>query len=148
MVKRVETLPRIEAEAGVRYEDTRLAQRARPARQRLGWLLLAGAAGLAIEAFLSAQPGWLLGTLLVALTAWSVRASRLVGVLGAALTAVLAVSIPLALVAAGARDLEALLTAGVAVTWGVAMLPDVILLVRDQELQHAFGLWARRDERD
>lgn len=144
MVRRVETLPRIEAEAGVRYEDTKLAQRSRRARPRLGWLLIAGAVGLAIEAFLQDQPGWMLGTLLVALTAWSVRAGRLVGVIGAALTAALALLIPLAMLATGPRDVSALLTAAITVTWGAAMLPDVVLLVRDQELQHAYGLWARR----
>lgn len=145
MVKRVEVLGEAESEAGAPYEETRLAQRAVKARTRLGGLLLIATGLLLVEAVLLRSPGWALAAVLVGATAWGVRKGRLGAVVAAALVAILAVLLPLRFFFEGGRDAATLLTMAVAGVLGLAALPDVVLLLRDAELQHAYGRWARRD---
>lgn len=145
-MKRGELLSALEAEAGVRYDDTRLARRAGPARRRLAWMLAVGAAALAVEAVVGPR-GWLAGAAALAVLAWGARAGRLAAVIGATLAALLFACLPVWFLATQDAGVPATLTLALSIVYGVAMLPDLVLLLRDAELQHAFGLWARRDER-
>lgn len=145
VVKRVRVLDEIDSEAGVPYEETRLARQAVKGRQRLFGLLLLAVGGLLIEAVAQRSFGWAIAALAVAATAWGVRKGRLGAVVAAALVALLCILLPLRLLGEGERDAAALLTMGVSVVFGLACLPDVVLLLRDAELQHSYGRWARRD---
>lgn len=145
MVKRSRVLAGIDAEADVPYEDTRLAKRAARARPRLALLLAVGAAGFALEAVLSRAPGMALGALALGAAAWGVRAGRLGGVIASALAALLGATIPLALMFVGERAIEERVVMSFIIAWALAMLPDVLTLVRDAELQYAYGRWARRE---
>lgn len=146
MVKRARVLADVEVEADVPYERTRLARRAVRARPRLAVLLLVGAAGFLLEAALAREAMMLLGAGALAFTAWGAWKGRLGGVIAAALVGVLAMLVPLALMVVIERSVgERVIMAFVAL-WGAAMLPDVLTLVRDAELQHAYGRWARRAE--
>lgn len=144
MVKRAHELADLEREAEVPYEATRLARRAPRARGRLGWLLAAGAAALVLLAAATRGWGWLLPALAAAAAAWGVRAGRLGGIVGAGLLAVLGVALPLALFGTGTRDGTEVLFMALFAALGVACLPDLVTLLRDAELQHAYGRWARR----
>lgn len=145
MVKRTEVLGAAEAEAGLPYERTRLARRAPAARRRLFFLLLLGAGGMMIEAAFARQPAWLLGAAALVLVAWGVHAGRLGAVIAAGLAALLLLLVPLGLLAIGPRDAIRVVTCLVVAAYGATLLPGVVLLVRDAELQHAYGLWARRE---
>ena len=144
MVKRSDVLAGVESGAGVPYEETRLAKRAVPARRRLAFVLLLGALALALEAVVTRGGLWALGAAAVALTAWGVKGGRLGALVAAALVALLATLLPLRFLVLGLPDAIGIVTGAVSVAFGLAMLPDVVLLVRDAELQHAYGLWARR----
>lgn len=144
VVKRSDVLERVAAEADLPYEETALARRAPAARRRLALLLLLGAAGFALEAAFARNAAWLLATAALALTAWGVRKGRLGGLVAAGFAGLLALLVPLALLAVGPRDAVRVVTCLVGVAFGASLLPDVVLLARDAELQHAYGLWARR----
>lgn len=144
MVKKARVLE-TEVDADVPYEETRLAKRALRARPRLALLLLAGAAGFAVEGALARDGFAIAGALALGLVAWGVRKGKLGGIVAAALAAVLAVLIPLALMAALSGAWGEKVALAFVVAWGAIMLPDVLTLVRDAELQHAYGRWARRE---
>lgn len=145
MVKRSEVLAGVDAEAGLRYEETALAKRAVPARRRLFFLLLLGAGAFLLEAGVTRSGWWVAAAAAVALTAWGVRRGRLGALVAAALVALLATLLPLRFLVLGLPDALGVVTGAVSVAFGLALLPDVVLLVRDAELQYAYGLWARRD---
>lgn len=146
VVKRSRVLDELQAEAEVPYEETRLAKQALRARRHVALLLAIGAGGLALEAIVQRNALWLVPAALVLASAWSLRRSgALAGVIGAAFTAVLAVLLPLGFAALGVEDRAGWIAVVVSIAWGVALLPGVLTLVRDAELQHAYGLWARRD---
>lgn len=144
VVKRSRLLEEVDAEAEVPYEQTRLARAAAKARPRVAILLLLGAGGLVIEALAQREPLWLVPAALVAACAWGTRRGALAGMIGAALTAVLAVLLPIGFAALGVEDAAGWITIIVSIAWGIALLPGVLILVRDAELQHAYGRWARR----
>lgn len=144
-MKRSDVLDRVEDEAGVSYEGTALARRAAGARKRLSLVLLLGTGALLVEVAVSRQPLWLAPALAAGLAAWGVRKGRLGALLGGAFLATLAVLVPLAWLGVGPRDPASVVTALVSVALGASALPDVVVLLRDAELQHAYGLWARRD---
>lgn len=147
MVKRVPVLEQATDEAGARvaYERTPLARRAVRARRRLAGLVALGALVLAIEAAVARSPLAGVGALALGLTAWGVARGRLGASVAAAFAAVLAILLPLRFLLMGGlapADLVALL---VSVALGLAALPDLVTVLRDHELQHAYGLWARRE---
>lgn len=144
MVKRSDVLARVQAEADLPYERTTLAQRAVPARRRLSLILLLGAALLALETLLTRNPAWLLPAAFVALASWGARRGHLAALIAAGFTALLAILIPFALMMTIARDPVSIITGIVSIAFGASLLPDVILLARDAELQYAYGMWARR----
>lgn len=133
-----------EVEADVPYEETRLARKAGPARRRLAVLLLLGAVGFLFEAGITRAPLMVLGALGLGAAAWGSWRGRLGGIVAAALIAVLATLIPFAFLFLGERALGQKVALGFVIAWAVAMLPDILTLVRDAELQHAYGRWARR----
>lgn len=145
MVKRVRVVDAIEAEAGIAYEDTPLARRAIVARRRLAALLALGALVAALEAAASARWLWIVPALALAASAWGVRAGRLGGVLGAGFAAVVAVGTALWALLASDPSTADLVAWLVALALGGGALPDIVTLLRDAELQHAYGRWARRD---
>ena len=133
-----------EVPADVAYEDTPLAKRALGARRRLRNGLLLGALLLLVDA--GATRSVLLAALAaaVALTAWRVPRGRLPPLVWTGLEALAAVLLALwaALLggwglAEGARVAATLLLVAV-------LAPTYVLLLRDAELQHAYGRWARR----
>src|SRR5581483_8148537 len=99
---------------------------------------------MAISAVADRSLGWALGAAAALALAWSVRRGSLGAVVGAALLALLAVLVPLRLLFVAERDLATYATFVLALAFGAACLPDVVLLLRDAELQNAYGLWARR----
>lgn len=133
----------VDQAAELPYGRTRLAQRAPAARRRLTGILLVGSLALVIEAAASSYT-WLVPAALVVLTAWGVARARLGGLIAAGLTAALAAFLPLAFAAFLLRSASTLVALGVSFVLGVAALPDVLLLMRDAELQDAYGFWARR----
>lgn len=145
MVKRSRVLDEAHAEADVPYESTRLARDAPRARGRVALLLAIGAGGFVLEALAQATTLWLFPALGVLGAAWGVRRGRLGGIIAAALVAALAVLVPLGFAAMGVDEPATWIALVVSVAWGVALLPGVLTLLRDAELQHAYGLWARRD---
>lgn len=146
MVKQRPLLDGIEREAGVRYHDTKLARRAPAARRRLLILLGIALGGMLVEGALHGS-GWFAGAVILALAMWRLHAQTLGGLVLTALLALLAVLVPVGLYGTTRPDDAAtLVPMGVALVLGLAALPDAVLLARDAELQHAFGLWARRDE--
>lgn len=146
MVKRSRVLEdEVGAEAPVPYEETPLAKRASRARRRLALVLAAGAILALARAALALSFGWVLVAAALAATAWGAREGRLGGVVSAALAALVAIMLALRVVFVGATDAPTLIQAGVAFAFGAACLPDVVTLLRDAELQHAYGLWARRE---
>lgn len=144
VVRKSRVLDEAQAEAEIPYEETRLARRAPRARRRLFGLLLVGALALGIDA-VAREPLWAIPALGLVGAAWGVRAERLGGLVAAAFAGLLATLLGLVVlgfVRPGGADLVAAL---VALGLGAATLPDVLTLVRDAELQHAYGRWARRD---
>lgn len=133
------------AEADVPYEETRLARRAPRARNRLALLLLVGAAGFAIAAALARDGLMAMGALGIAAAAWGAWKGRLGGIVAAAFVGLLAALVPLILLFMDPRALGDRIVMGLVVLWGASLLPDALTLVRDAELQHAYGRWARRD---
>lgn len=144
VVKRSRVLE-TEVEADVPYEETRLARKAAKARPRLALVLLVGAAGLTLETVLERDALMLALALAVVVAAYAVRRGKLGGVVAAALVAVLAALIPFALLFVGERTIAERVILSFVIGWGLAMLPDVLTLVRDAELQYAYGRWARRE---
>lgn len=145
VVKPARLLADIDAQAGIRYEETRLAREAPAARRKLAWLLAIGAAALSLEALLQREPLWLVGTIWAGLAAHRVRAGTLGGLIMSALTAAVATILAITLLARGPGSATDVITLVLAAIWGALMLPHVVLLARDAELQHAYGMWARRD---
>lgn len=143
-MRKSRVLVEVEADAGLPYEQTALARRAIPARRRLSWLLLATAAAMLIEAAVTRTPWWPVGSALVGAAAWGVSRGRLGATIGAAFVAALAIMLPLRLFFVTERDFPLIASLVLGMGLGVAMLPDIVTLVRDHELQNAFGLWARR----
>lgn len=127
-----------EIDADITYDQTRLAKRAPGARKRLAALLLAGAALCVIPL----SVGWGMAAIALGAIAWAVWRGRLGGIVSAALAALVAVMLPLRLVFIGEFEWWALAP----LVLGLATLYDIVLLIRDAELQNAFGLWAKRDE--
>lgn len=146
VVRRSRALELVEEEAGVPYAQTALAKKAVRARRRLVALLALGAILFLVESVAARQAGWVLAALFAAGAAWGVRGGRLGGVVSAALLAVLAVLVPLGLAFVGTPDTLALFAMVVSAALGLSALPDVLTLIRDAELQHAYGLWARADD--
>lgn len=147
MVKKVRVLDAVMAEEADRpYEETDLARRAPAARKRLTALVLLVAAALVLEAALRGNGLWLVPALFTLGAALLLHKKRLGGLLASGFVALLCTLLPPVLFAMGARDTASVLTMGIAFVFGVACLPDLVLLVRDAELQHAYGLWARRKE--
>lgn len=145
MVKRSRLLERTELEEGAPpYAETDLARRAAKARPRLAILAVVGAAGFGLEAALARDPAMALGAILLALAAFGVWRGRLGAVVAVALASALAIFVPLALFALGGVSLDEGVPMAFAVVWGALLVPDVILLFRDAELQYAYGMWARR----
>lgn len=144
MVRRSHELADVEAEAGVPYEGTRLAQHATRARKRLAWLFFAAAALLVAYGIAASAWGWYLVAVAVGGAGLGVRADRLGGLVAAGLLATVGVLLPLALFGMGTREGFALVGMVGALGLSLAMMPDIITLIRDAELQHAFGRWARR----
>lgn len=130
--------------ADLPYEETRLAKRAPGARKRLTGILLVGAVALAIEAYATSF-AWLGPCAFVLLVAFRLQGPRLGAIMGAGLVATLAALLPLALLFFIEHSPSTLVALGVSFVLGVAALPDVILLMRDAELQNAYGLWAKRE---
>lgn len=145
MVKRSEVLAGVDAEAGLPYGQTRLAQRAVGSRRRLSFFLVGGAFAFLLEAAVTRHAWWVLGAVVLGLAAWGIRKGRLGALVVAALAAVLAVLLPLRFLVLGLPDTPALVTGAVSFVFGLALLPDVLTLVRDAELQHTYGMWARRE---
>lgn len=145
MVKRSRVLKEVEADAGLPYEQTALARKAVGARRRVSLFLAGGALAMLLEAALGPNAWWLLGALALGLFAWGVWRGRLGGIIGAALVALLCMLLPLRFLALGLPDTIPLVTGVISFVFGLALLPDVLTLVRDAELQHSYGLWARRD---
>lgn len=145
MVKRARVVEAAEQEAEVAYEQTRLAARAKRARTRLAALTGLGAMVATIEAFATGRYLWLAPALALAATAWGVRRGGLGSAVAAGFAAVLAVSISLWGALATSPSPSDLIAWLVALVLGAAALPDVVVLLRDAELQHAYGRWARRD---
>lgn len=145
VVKRARVLDDIDAD--VPYGETRLARRAPGARKRLVVLLALFVAGFSLEAYLSGSVLWLLPGLFAAGAALALRKERLGGLVATALLALLATLLPLGILGvarpADGADVVALVACALL---GVAALPDVVLLARDAELQHAYGLWAQRSD--
>lgn len=145
MVKKARVLDvEVDAEADIPYARTRLAQRAPKARRRLAALLAIGAALMAVNAIALASVGWGLGAAAALACAWGVSRGRLGAIVAAALVALLAILVPLRLLFLAERDVATWATFAAALALGGAMLPEIILLFRDAELQNAYGLWARR----
>jgi hypothetical protein len=150
VVKRSRVLIDAEGEAAVPYEETRLAKRAVRSRARLAGLLAAGAALLALEfvaALLQAHVAvfWLVAAPLLLAAGVGVRRGRLGAIVGAALLALVGVLLPFTVLALDAGGGWARVVGLVApMLLAAACLPDVVLLLRDAELQHAYGRWARR----
>lgn len=145
MVKRSRVLDEAQAEAEVPYAQTRLAREAPRARTRVALLLVLGAGGFVVEALAQRSALWLFPALGILGAAWGARRGRLGGIIAAALVAALAVLVPLAFAALGVDDPATWILVVVSVVWGLALLPGVVTLLRDAELQHAYGLWATRD---
>jgi ABC-type glycerol-3-phosphate transport system permease component len=135
----------VDTEAEIPYGETRLAQQAPRARRRLAGVLAVSALLMAVNAVADRSAGWALGAAAALALAWGVRRASLGAVVGAALLALLAVLVPLRLLFVAERDLGTYATLAVALVFGAACLPDVILLFRDAELQSAYGMWARRE---
>lgn len=134
-----------EVQAEVPYEETRLAKAAAPARRRLAIFLLLGAVGFVIEAALARDAWMVAGVVALAATAWGVWFGRLAGIVAAGLAALLAIGIPLGFLGMSADRSGESLALVFVVVWGLAMLPDLVTLVRDAELQSAYGRWAARE---
>lgn len=144
VVKQSRVLADLDAEAEIPYEKTRLARRAARARPRLAVLLLAGGAAFLVEGAM-ARNGWmLLAAPVLAAVAWGAWKGWLGAVVAAAFVALLALFVPIALIAMGGRALGETIALAFVSLWGLILLPDVLTLVRDAELQHAYGRWARR----
>lgn len=146
MVKRSRVLSEeVEAKAELPYAQTRLARRAAKARPRIAVVLLLGAAGFALEAALARDALMGAGALALVATAWGAWRGRLGGVIAAALAATLAILVPAAMLFLVERAIAERVVMGFVIVWGALMVPDVVTLIRDAELQYAYGLWARRD---
>lgn len=146
MVKRSRVLDtELAADAEVPYEETRLARAAAKARPRLALLLLLGAAGFVLEAALTREAFVGGAAAALALVAWGVKRGRLGATIGAAFAALLAVTVPLAFMLMFERAVGEKVIMGFVIAWGAILLPDALTLVRDAELQYAYGRWARRD---
>lgn len=144
MVKRSRVLDEAEEEAELPYAETALARRAMRSRPRLAVLLLAGGGTLVAAAALAREPAVAAGAIVAALVAWGVRRERLGGIVAAGLVSILAFSVPIAFMFLEDLGLAESIALALVAAWGAALAPDVILLVRDAELQHAYGRWARR----
>lgn len=125
------------------YEETKLARRSPAARRRLAALLVAGAAACAVAAWWRRDTSWLLGAASLPLVALVVLRGRLGGLIAAALAALVTAGLSIWWLAHAPPAADAVALA-VALALALASLPDVVLLVRDAELQHAYGMWARR----
>lgn len=136
----------VDVAADVPYEETRLAKQAVRGRKRLVGVLLVGALVTALEGFVTRAPLMGIATLYLLAAAWGVHRGTLWGIVAAGLAGILATFVPLAAWATMGIARPDLIPALVAVVLGVATLPDVVLLARDAELQHAYGKWARRED--
>lgn len=143
MVKRSRLLEELDAEA-TPYAETPLAKAAVGARKRLAILIALGAAGFIVEGLLARDTWMALGTLPLLLIAVSVWMGRLGGIIAAGFVAVVAFGLAVYFLStSGSTWPEKVPLAFVAI-WAVAMTPDIVTLLRDAELQNAYGLWARR----
>lgn len=143
VVKPSRVLDEAQAEAEIPYEETRLARQAPKARRRLFGVLLVGALALGIESW-ARDPLWVVPAVGLVGAAWGVRAQRLGGIVAAAFAGLVATLLGLGVLAFARPGGSDLVAALVALVLGAASLPDVLTLVRDAELQHAYGRWARR----
>lgn len=146
VVKRTRVLETIEEEAGVPYEETRLARQAIVSRRRLIGILLVGALVLLLEAAAQTSVMPAVASVAVVATAWGVHRGRLGGTVAAALLAVLAMLLPVRMFFITSPDASTAIALAVSVVLGIAALPSVVTLLRDAELQHTYGRWARRSD--
>lgn len=144
VVKRARVLEGLEAEADLPYEETALARKAVGARRRLAYLLVAAALACLVAAIVARSWGWAAGALALGAAAWGVRAGRLGAIVASALAALVAFGLALRVLLVGPYDAPSLAGAAVALVLAAASAPDLVTLVRDAELQHAYGRWARR----
>lgn len=145
VVKKSRVLKESNAEADVPYAQTRLARQASRARPRVTILLALGVFGFLFEAALTQSVAWALAAVALALLAWGTRAGKLSAMIGATFVAVVALLVPVVIALVLKPAQADVVTLAFVAVWGLAMLPDTVTLLRDQELQHAFGLWARRE---
>lgn len=145
MVKRANVLDGAQAEAEIPYEETRLGRTAPRARRRLAVLLLVGALFAVVETVLARTWWTALAAGALVLTAWGAHRGSLGGIVAAGLAAALAAGIPLVVWGVLGLSRAEVVPALAVALLGAAALPDVVLLLRDAELQHAYGRWARRD---
>lgn len=145
VVKESRVLEAVQAEADLPYPETRLAKAAPRARRRLATVLLLGAlVGVLEFAFAGTWLALAAGAWCGA-SAWGVWKARLGGTLAAGFVATLAALVPLAAWGVLGLSRPDLMLAIVVSALGFGALPDVVTLIRDAELQHAYGLWAKRD---
>lgn len=145
VVKTADVLGGVEAEAGAPYEATALARRAARARPRLALLALAGAAILLASTLVTgALAAAIAGAAALVLLAWGVRQGKLAALVGVAFAALLTLGLAIADLSTARPGGARLGLDLVALALAAGALPDVVLLVRDAELQHAYGRWARR----
>lgn len=143
VVKKSRLLEELDAEA-TPYAATPLAKRAIGARKRLALLFALGAAGFAVEGALARDTWMIVGTIPLLLIAASVWFGRLGGIIAAGFVAVVAFGVSVYFLAtSGSTWPEKIPLAFVAI-WGIVLLPDIVTLIRDAELQNAYGMWARR----
>ncbi len=146
VVKRGDVLDKVEHEADGPYEVQPLAKRARASRRRVVGNLAIGVVLLTIEAAFARSPGFAFLAVLLALTAFLLHRNKLSGVIGAAFAAAVAIGAPLAALRVGDPGFGEYVRTAVSVVLGLAAAPDLVTLVRDAEMQYAYGRWAARED--
>lgn len=145
MVKRVPTLAREVAQASDGpYERQPIALKAPRSRRRLIGLLAVGLLALLVEAAFARGGFPLVAAFYLVACGALLHREKLGGLIATAFAALLAVALPLGLLKMGAPDAGQLLRGAVSVGLGLAAMPDLVTLVRDAELQYAYGRWALR----
>lgn len=147
VVKRVPTLAREVAQASDGpYERQPIAQKAPASRRRVIGLLGVGLLLLLIEAAFARGGFPLVAAIYLVACGALLHRQRLGGIIATTFAALLAIALPLGLLkTAGALDAGDYIRGAVSIVLGLAALPDLVTLVRDAELQYAYGRWALRD---
>lgn len=142
VVKKARLLADLDAEA-TPYAQTPLAKRAVKARPRLALLILVGVAIFVIEGALARDTWMMVGTLPLVVIALSVWKGRLGGIIAAGFVAIVAFGLPLYFLATSGSSWAEKVPLAFISAWALVLLPDILTLVRDAELQNAYGNWAR-----